>query len=38
MSPVDSSHLFQRPRRLRRTETLRKMVRETILTVDEKKL
>lgn len=26
---------FQRPRRLRRTETLRKMVRETILTVDD---
>ena len=28
-------HLTQRPRRLRRTETLRKMVRETILTVDD---
>ena len=28
-------HLTQRPRRLRRTATLRKMVRETILTVDD---
>ncbi|MTJ46403.1 porphobilinogen synthase [Dolichospermum sp. UHCC 0259] len=28
-------HLTKRPRRLRRTETLRKMVRETILTVDD---
>ncbi|MFM7365756.1 MAG: porphobilinogen synthase [Cuspidothrix sp.] len=28
-------HMTQRPRRLRRTETLRKMVRETILTVDD---
>ncbi|MTJ08621.1 MULTISPECIES: porphobilinogen synthase [unclassified Anabaena] len=28
-------NLSQRPRRLRRTETLRKMVRETILTVDD---
>ncbi|QYX33889.1 porphobilinogen synthase [Sphaerospermopsis torques-reginae] len=30
-----SLNLVQRPRRLRRTETLRKMVRETILTVDD---
>ncbi|MBJ7294813.1 MAG: porphobilinogen synthase [Dolichospermum sp.] len=28
-------HLSQRPRRLRRTETLRKMVRETTLSVDD---
>ncbi|MBE9238490.1 porphobilinogen synthase [Anabaena aphanizomenioides LEGE 00250] len=30
-----SLNLVQRPRRLRRTETLRNMVRETILTVDD---
>ncbi len=30
-----SLHLTQRPRRLRRTETLRRMVRETILRVDD---
>jgi porphobilinogen synthase len=40
MSPENSltqqpMHLIQRPRRLRRTATLRRMVRETTLTVDD---
>ncbi|MEA5617435.1 porphobilinogen synthase [Cronbergia sp. UHCC 0137] len=40
MSPINPTadqplKPFQRPRRLRRTATLRKMVRETILTVDD---
>lgn len=40
MSPVNSttdkpSNPFQRPRRLRRTATLRRMVRETTLSVDD---
>lgn len=32
---MSSQSLLKRPRRLRRTETLRRMVRETILTVDD---
>ncbi|MBD2444809.1 porphobilinogen synthase [Dolichospermum sp. FACHB-1091] len=34
-SSMSSQSLLKRPRRLRRTETLRSMVRETILTVDD---
>ncbi|GJD15148.1 delta-aminolevulinic acid dehydratase [Rivularia sp. IAM M-261] len=34
-NPTNSSTITKRPRRLRRTETLRRMVRETHLTVDD---
>jgi porphobilinogen synthase len=35
MSPDNSANLFQRPRRLRRTATLRRMVKETTLSVND---